>query len=537
MRVGIDRIRMAQPIAPDYGQQFLFPPALEDWVPADAPVRFLREFVDQLDLAGLGFAMPISGEGRPSYAPSLLLKIWLYGYFHHIRSTRKLEAACRQHVSLLWLSGLIAPDHNTLWRFWQANKKALHRVFKQSVSLALNTGAVGLVLQAIDGTKIEAAASRHSGWTKEHMEKVKAALDAVLEQTELKIVQENTQAAQPAPELPAGLAERKALREQIQKGLAQLASDERAHHHPIEPEARRMKLGNGTNRFGYNAQIVADEKEGIIVACEATRQETDNGQLVPMLKQAQENLGTAAVAANPVTLADGGYGAGADLLAAEQAGKPVLAPPADGSGKEHPYATRYFAYDAATQSLTCPQNQKLDHEGGTTKQGVRVERFRCHCKDCPVQALCTKDPKGRQIEIWPHTEVVQAMRQSLKEPQQAALYAQRAQIIERRFAQLKQHDGFRRWTVWGLENVRAQWALLCTTLNLRVLYKRWQRGCGGQPKLAAQAAIKLVQGAIDRKFAALLTCGRQFWNHRLSSGGQLCFFRVRTGFFVPAQNF
>ncbi len=94
---------MAQPITPDYGQQFLFPPALEDWVPTDHPARFLREFVEQLDLSTLGFAMPVAVEGRPPCHPSLLLKIWLYGYYHRIRSTRKLETACREHLSLLWL--------------------------------------------------------------------------------------------------------------------------------------------------------------------------------------------------------------------------------------------------------------------------------------------------------------------------------------------------------------------------------------------------------------------------------------------------
>ena len=528
---------MAQPIAPDYGQQFLFPPALEDWVCADDPVRFLREFVDQLDLPALGFSMPISGEGRPPYAPSLLLKIWLYGYFQRIRSTRQLEAACQQHVSLLWLTGLIAPDHNTLWRFWQANKKALREVFKQTVKLALSTGAVGLVLQAIDGTKIEAAASRHSGWTKEHMEELLAALDAALAQTELKVIEENAQAAKPGPQLPPGLAERQALREEIKKGLAQLAQDERAHYHPIEPEAHRMKISNGTNRFGHNGQIVADAKEGIIVACEVTGQETDHGQLIPMIEQAQENLGPAAVAANPVTLADGGYGAGADLKAAIDSGKLVLAPPAEGSKRDNPYATRYFIYDAAAHSVTCPQNQPLDHEGGTTKAGVRVERFRCHCKDCPVRAACTKDSKGRQIEVWPHTPLVQAMRKVLEQPLIAALYGQRAEIIERPFAQLKQHDGFRRWTVWGLESVRAQWALLCTTLNLRVLYQRWRKGGGETPKPAAAAALPVREGPIGRKVAALLAWGRQLWECFPSSDRRSRFFHAGLALFIPSQNF
>src|SRR5271163_555543 len=186
---------MAQPIAPDYGQQFLFPPALEDWVPADHPARFLREFVDQLDLPALGFAIPSGSEGRPPYAPSLLLKIWLYGYFHRLRSTRKLEAACREHLSLIWLTGLKSPDHNSLWRFWHENQKALRQVFKQSAQLALRTGAVGLVLQALDGTKIEAAASGYSGWSKEYMEKLLAALDAALDQTDLALAQENNEPA------------------------------------------------------------------------------------------------------------------------------------------------------------------------------------------------------------------------------------------------------------------------------------------------------------------------------------------------------
>jgi transposase len=481
---------MAQPIAPDYGQQFLFPPALEDWVPADHPARFLREFVDQLDLPALGFAIPSGSQGRPPYAPSLLLKIWLYGYFHRVRSTRKLEAAGREHLALLWLTGLISPDHNSLWRFWHENKKALRQVFKQSAQLALRTGAVGLVLQALDGTKIEAAASGYSGWSKEYMEKLLAALDAALDRTELALAQENNEPA--GYRLPAGLAERQALREQVKAGLAQLAADGRNHHHPVEPDARRMKVG-GTNRFAYNAQAVVDSKEGVLVACEASRQETDAGQLVPMIEQARENLAVAGAA--PTTLADTGYGAGADLQAAQEKQLPVLVPPAEGKpAHDNPYASQHFSYDPAAHTVTCPQGRLIDHEGHTTKAGQHVQRYRCHHRDCPVRALCTRDPKGRQIEIWPHAQVVQAMRARLKEPWARSLYQQRSQIVERRFGQLKQHDGFRRWTVWGLEAVRTQWFLLCTTLNLRVLYQRWRQNRPQGPKTTAAMTGRAVQG-------------------------------------------
>ena len=478
---------MTQPIAPDYGQQFLFPPALEDWVPTDHPVRFLREFVDQLDLPALGFAMPAAVAGRPAYAPSLLLKIWLYGYFQRIRATRKLEVACREQLGLLWLTAMIQPDHNSLWRFWRDNKLALRAIFKQTVHLAVRTGAVGLVLQALDGTKIEATASGYSGWSKEYMEKLLAQLDTALEQTELQIAAENADLDAPGYRLPAGLTHRQALRDQIKTGLDQLAADGRQHYHPVEPEARRMKVGS-TNRYAYNAQAVADAQAGVIVACAVTRQETDTGQLVPLTQQARANLGVAAH--QTVTVADTGYGAGADLLAAAAAGLPVLAPPAEGTpANDKPYAAQHFHYDATAQTVTCPQGRVLDHEGHTTKGGVRVERYSCHCRDCSTRANCTRDPKGRQVEVWPHTAVVQAMREHLQSPAVHAQLSQRGEIIERRFGQIKQHDGFRRWTVWGLEAVQTQWALLCTTLNLRVLYQRWLAGQTGDRGSAAAVAI------------------------------------------------
>jgi transposase len=488
---------MAQPIAPDYGQQFLFPPALEDWVPADHPARFIREFVEQLDLAALGFAMPTAVEGRPPYAPGLLLKIWLYGYFQRIRSTRKLEAACGEHLPLVWLTGMIQPDHNSLWRFWRDHKKALRHIFKQTVRLALHTGAVGLALQALDGTKIEAAASGPTGWSKEYMEKRLAQLDTALAELELKVVAENAVPEQPGCRLPAGLAQRQALREQIRAGLAQLQADGRNHYHPVEPEARRMKVGD-TNRYAYNAQAIADEQAGVIVACDASRQETDVGQLTPLIAQARENLGVAAT--HTVTVADTGYGGGADLQAAVEKQMPVLAPPSEGKpAKNNPYAAQHFHYDATAHTVTCPQNRTLAHEGQTTKYGQCVQRFRCRHHDCPVRAQCTRDPKGRQFEVWPHTPTVQGMRAQLQNPAQQTQWQRRSQIIEPRFAQLKQHDGFRRWTVWGLEGVQTQWSLLCATLNLRVLYKRWRTAVGPQLNRAVQA-MGAAADRVERAF-------------------------------------
>ena len=481
---------MSHLIAPDYGQQFLLPPALEDWVGAEHPVRFLREFVDALDLPALGFVIPAAAAGRPPYAPGLLLKIWLYGYYHRVRSTRRLEQACREVLPLIWLCGTLQPDHNSLWRFWHENQKALGKVFKQSVRLAVHTGAVGLALQALDGTRIQAAASTESGWSKEQMTKLLAALDESLKDIEVKVVQENEGSAASVA-LPAGLAERKALREQIQQGLAQLAADGRKHYHPVEPEARRMALRH-QNRYAYNAQAVVDAKEGVVVACEVIRQEHDKGQLAALSQQAAQNVEM--VNAPVLTVADGGYGAGSDVKAAADSDLNVLVSPAEGNpAGDEPYATQRFIYDEANNTVTCPLGQVLQRQGATKKKGVQVQRFRCHRQDCPVRAQCTRDPKGRQIEVWPHTPAVQAMRRRLEDKAKRRALHQRGQIIERCFAHIKEHDHFRRWTVWGLEAVRTQWAMICTTLNLRILYKYWRKGVGNEAGGVAMA-LKMRTG-------------------------------------------
>ena len=464
---------MAQPIAPNYGQQFLFPPALEDWVGKDHPVRFIREFVDQQDLAKLGFAMPITLQGRPPYAPGLLLKIWLYGYHQRIRSTRKLEAACGDQLPLVWLAGMIRPDHNSLWRFWRDNKKALRQLFKQSVKLAVDAGLVGLVLQAVDGTKIQALASSRTGWTKEQMEKLLAAVEEEIEQAEKQLEQEG-----PLPEgtgyaLPEKLQQRQALREAVKTGLEQLEQDGRTSYHPKEPQARRMQC-EGKRPFAYNAQAVVDQSHGIVVAAEVTREEQDSAQLVSMVEQAQQNTG---VATAVLSVADGSYGSGAQVAEAAERKLNVLVQPQDGgSHKEKGYSARDFKYDPELGTVTCPQKRQLEVLGQTQQKGQTVKRYCCRAKDCPVAGVC-QDARGRRVvEIWRHTAAVQAMRERLAQAGAQQQLAKRAQIIERHFGQIKQHEAFRRWTLRGTENVRTQWVLLNLISNLRVLYTR--RKCG-----------------------------------------------------------
>jgi hypothetical protein len=283
--------------------------------------------------------------------------------------------------------------------------------------------------------------------------------------------------------LPADVKEREQLRQKITEAMKHLEQIERAHYHPQEPEARRMKC-ELRNRFAYNAQVVVDEKAGIITAQQVDNGENDVGQLAPMIEEAQKNTGQKTA----LSLADSGYGSGRDLLAVKEADHEVIVPVQEGTpAKDKRFHAHHFSYDEKQQSVRCPENRELDFVRTMQQKGQRVKIFHCPHVDCPVRNLCSKDRRGRRIEIWPHTTAVQEQRQKLKDPQAQEKYARRREIVEKEFADIKEHRHFRRWTHWGLARVRTQWSMICLTHNLRILYRMWK------PKLV-KASAKSVQG-------------------------------------------
>jgi transposase len=463
---------MRREIRADYAQIDLFPQSLEDWVAADHPARFIREFVEALDLGELGFAERESEEGRPPYANDLLLKVWLYGYLARIRATREMERACREHLSLVWLTGRHAPDHNTLWRFWKENRGALRKVFRAAVKVAAEQGLIGMICHAVDGTKIRAVASRRTVEHREELEKVLARVEEELARMEAAI-----EAAEQEPggdyRLPEGLREAEKLRAAIRESLGKMRQAERAHLHPQEPEARLMPCEGRTDP-AYNAQAVVDAQAGIIVAEDAVTAEADNAQLVPMLDEVEANLG--AVARD--TVADGGYSSGEQLAEAEGRGYEVLvaAGVETGGPKRGDYNSTEFSFDEKSDEVICPQGQRLKFEGMKRRgsPGVEVRSYRCRQYGaCPVRALCSRRKDGRRIELSSQSSALLRQRAKRRDPVQQALGRRRKVMVEPVFATLKQALGFRRWTVRGLENVRAQWALLCTVLNLKKMYAHW----------------------------------------------------------------
>ena len=466
---------MSREIRADYNQKWMFPPSLEDLLEKDHPARFIREFVDAMDLEELGFRMRKSDEGRPNYAADLLLKVWLYGYLERIRSSRKLEKACRQHLALMWLTGMNYPDHNSLWRFWKDNRRALKKVFKQTVRVAIDTGLVDMVLNAVDGTKIPAQSATDKAWIQKQLQKRLAKLDAWLDRA-MAEVEKAEKKESGEYRLPEELAEKQKLKQKIEESLTRLKEEERSSMHPDEPDARMMKTRDGI-RLSYNAQAVVDGKEGIIVASEVTTEQNDWQQLVPMLEKVQEQTGTVA----EETLADAGYCSGEQLDAAEKAKYSVLVN-LDGVQKAEeaggPYHSSTFIYDPDNDCCICPMGQKLEfrHTRKHKDKSYETRVYRCSsAKQCPVRKQCTKDPKGRAVERSPYSDAILRQREKQRDKAKADLLRKRKTIVELAFARVKHFLEFRRWSMRGLDKVDAQWDFVCAVVNLGRIYPVWRK--------------------------------------------------------------
>jgi transposase len=360
------------------------------------------------------------------------------------------------------------PDHNTLWRFWKRSKKQLREVFRQGVQVAAKANLVGMVVHALDGTKMASAASPDKGWHRKSLTKQLASIDESIEKM-MKQVEQAEAVEEGEYRLPAELKDRQRLRQTIETGLKELEQAGREHLVKTDPEARMMKMRRGFD-FGYNAQAVADEQSGLIVGADVFTAEDDHHLLIPMLEEVNGNVARVA----EQNLADGGYGTGSELAEAQRKGYEVLVNIGNPDNKGEFDQSR-FSYDANQDQCICPRGEVLRFESHKKdRAGEPVRVYRCQSyEQCPVRWQCSTNQKGRTVAIQTHYAAWKSQRDKQKDPAMRGLLKKRSQIIERTFGCIKHNLGFRRWTGFGLEYVKAQWLLLCTAFNLRILYRFW----------------------------------------------------------------
>lgn len=467
---------MTYEIKADRSQVFLLPPSVEDWVSQDHPARFIDAFVRSLDLESMGFKVGHAPRGRPSFSAELLLSVICFCYFSRIRTLRGMERACHDNLGVIWLTANQRPDHNTLWLFMRNNRKAIRSLLSQSVKVAASAGLVGMVLHAVDGTKIQALGSTK---TASYEKKLKKALDRVqasIDEMEANI-SKSAEDGLGSYQLPEELTDKKELERKIREKLEELKQAETSSLQPSEPEARIVKCG-GSKVFGYNAQAVTDESHGIVVAEDVVQDQSDKGLLSPMIRQVKENIGEVA----ETTLADKGYSAGEDLAEAAADGFDVLVnlkkdvDPDDDIG---PFHASRFLYDPDNDCLLCPLGKKLKFQRVQRDKRYKTKRRIFHCKsyrDCPRRWDCSSNKRGRTIGLTEFHLAVADQRKRQKDPKAREQLKRRQVIVEPTFAFAKEALQFRRWSFRGLDGTKTQWSLICSTVNLRKLYLAWLNG-------------------------------------------------------------
>ena len=281
----------------DRGQNTLFPECLEDWIGEENPVRVIEVFVDELDLAELGFSgVDPEATGRPSYHPSLLLKLYIYGYLNRVQSSRRLEREAGRNVEVMWLTGRLAPDHKTIADFRKDNGRALRQVCARFVALCRTMGLLTQASVAIDGSKFKAVNNRDKNFTRAKMDRRMAQIEEsvarYLQQLDTADRQEPSEALKTKT---SRLKEKIAvLKEQMQRleilKVQMLAAPDQQIS-LTDPDARSMATsGRGSGVVGYNVQVAVDTEHHLIVTHEVTNVGTDRSQLAHMAKETKATL-------------------------------------------------------------------------------------------------------------------------------------------------------------------------------------------------------------------------------------------------------
>jgi len=469
----------------DRTQSILLPEQLDDYVSEDNPVRAVDVFVDSLDLATLGFeGINPAQTGRPSYHPSVLLKIYIYGYLNRVQSSRRLEREAQRNVELMWLTSRLTPDFKTIADFRRDNGTAILNVCRQFVLICQKLNLFSDAVVAIDGSKFKAVNTRDKNFTDR---KLKARIEQLEESISRYLAELDRADRQPVlvPESRVvRLKERIAsLKEQV-KGFNELNKQlQQAPDRQIsltDPDARAMATsGRGTGIVGYNVQTAVDAKHHLIVAHEVTNVGHDRTQLASMAAQARE-----AIKATDLTvIADRGYFSSQEILACEQQGMTPLVPkPLTSNSKaDGRFDKRDFIYIAQNDEYQCPAGQRAIWRFSTVEQGLTQHKYwSSACPQCPIKAQCTTG-SYRRIGRWEHEEVLDRMQQRLNEwPDTARL---RRQTVEHPFGTLKAWMGATHFAMKTLPRVKTEMSLHVLAYN----FKRVMQTIGFQSMISALA--------------------------------------------------
>jgi transposase len=455
----------------DRHQVTLLPESLDDFIAEDNAVRVVDAFVNELDLAELGFEGVQAAEtGRPSYHPTVLLKIYVYGYLNRVQSSRRLERECQRNLEMMWLTGRLAPDFKTIADFRRDNGKGIRGACRRFVELCRDMKLFTQAAVAIDGSKFKAVNSRDNNVTPAKIAARKKQIDESIERYlgELDAADRNHPGEFVAK--TTRLSEKiNTLREQMRRmdGLQrQLDKQQDSQISLTDPDSRAMmSQATGSGVVGYNVQVAVDTKHHLIVAHEVTNATSDRQQLSKMAQAAREAMDKSRLRA----YADRGYFNGPQIKDCDDSGIVSFVPkPMTSNAKaDGRFDKRDFIYIAKDDEYRCPAGQRAILRYETQEKGLQIKRYwSSECPRCPIKDQCTPS-SNRKITRWEHEAVLEAMQRRLNlQPEAMTL---RRCTVEHVFGTLKHWMGSTHFLTRRLVNVGTEMSLHVLAYNLKRL--------------------------------------------------------------------
>ena len=451
----------------DRKQRSLFPQSVDEYIPADAPVRAYDVIIDSLDFDALGIEVNSHKVGCPQYDPIVMLKLLVYGYSYGIRSSRKLERETHYNLSFIWLAGGLKPDHKTIAEFRRKNKSALKKVLKQCARLCIDLGLIEGNTLFVDGSKIRANASINSSWTKQkclnHLKKIDERIAGIL--LECESVDQAERDNSSMVHMKKELSDNETLKTKVLEILNKLKVEGKKSLNTTDSDCAKMHSRQGSHA-GYNVQSVVDEKHGLIVSSDVVNENNDLHQFAEQIEQAHETLDKKCQTA----CADAGYSNAEELERIDKQDIKVIVPSKQQAGKKavEQFDRSAFKYIAQEDVYICPSGQKLPYKWNNVKGNRREYIADLHiCRVCEHFGLCTKGNNyGRRINRNNNEQFRERIRDQYLEADSQQVYARRKQKVELPFGHIKHNLKVTGFLLRGFEGVRAEASILFSCFNI-----------------------------------------------------------------------
>jgi len=435
----------------------------ESIVNQDSWARVVDLFVEILPLKDLGFKDMLRQEGRPPYRSSDLLKLYIYGYKNQLRTSRKLEQACKVNIEVIWLLKGLSPSARKIAYFRKNNAIAFKQAFRYFVCLLKEWELIEGKTIAIDSFKIRAQNALKNNFNQKKIDRHIEYIDNKIEEYQKELDKHDTELFK--KKIEQKIAYQQSKKERYKHIEKQLNNSGQSQISLTDPDARSVVLHRNIVNVGYCIQAGCDNKHKLFVNND-TGSVNDTNALSSMAIDAKELLKVETMN----TLTDKGYTTAKHLDKCVKNGiTPYSSPKEHSSQHNGLYPMKIFVYNKQQDSYKCPAGEVLSTNGSVYNKGNhKVKHYKTKdCKGCNLRNQCTQNKNGRFIERSIYQEALEENQKRVN--QNPEYYRLRQQISEHQFGTLKRQWGFTFTLMKGKENVLSEVNLMMICYNLRRL--------------------------------------------------------------------